>query len=460
MQQILIKSNVPERLNQIYDTPGRFSLCSISIFLIFLNQCLANDLSIEFSGNTFFSSAYLTADFSGARNERDVEDFIEGVLIKYSDAGFPFCRISPEIIYQNNTVEKIMLNIDEGERVLISDYLFDVEGKTETAAIKKIMRLQTDKYFSSKQIAWSKSLLLKTNAFEEINDNIIFRDDEYYILFNITEKRSDYVTALGSFAGENFKENFNFGITFFSLNLLGTLRRLQFRYEYKKLFSLEFTEPILIAPSVFDINFSLWTYDSVRLAEFNGTFTAPLGRYFSISLTTGIEAVSYYDEDIDAGQRIDNLVGLGFGLDYRKQNWACSQAINFEYLFRDFDRRSVKYDGELDVGSLVVKPHYYWTKTDSFEFFDYFRIGGARDLRGYLEEEFIVPKALWLNVEYRKFFLSAIFDIGLIGDDILYSYGFGIVAESDFADASLTLAWPKGGRWRDGKVHLLFEKGF
>jgi outer membrane protein assembly factor BamA len=433
----------------------------VGIVLLCVGQCLANTIDIEFSGNTFYSSRYLMSNIHTATTEHDVENVIQRVLTTYSNAGFPFCRIVPEIVYSDSIVEKIILHIDEGERVVITDYIVDVAGKTEIGAIKKIARLQTNKYFSSKDIGYSKNILLKTGAFDEIGDNIIKRDGRHYVLLTITEKKSDYLVAYGSFGRHTFDDNeYNFGFSFSSVNLLGTLRQLEFRYEYKKLFLVQFTEPILIAPSIFHLHFSLSTYDSVRLAEFNGTFTAPLGHHFTVSLTTGIEAVSYYDDDVDDEQRINNIVGVGGGMDYATRNWSCAQKINFTYLFREHDRRSVTYNGTFELFSLVVRPHYYWVQTDSFEYFDYFRIGGSRDMRGYLDEEFTVRKALWVNIEYRKFFIFPLIDIGFIGDDFQYSYGFGIGAESDFANASLVFAWPRGGTWGDGKVHVLFEKGF
>jgi outer membrane protein assembly factor BamA len=433
----------------------------VAIVLLCVGQCIAYAIDVEFSGNTFYSSHYLMKDRHTLKTEHDVENLIQGVLTKYSDAGFPFCRIVPEITYRDTIVERINLNVDEGERVKVTDYIIDIKGKTEVGAIKKVAHLQTGEYFSSKAIEYSKNVLLKTGAFDKISDNIIRRDSKYYTLFTITEKRSDYLIAYGSFGEHTFDDNeYKFGFSFSSVNLLGTLRKLGFRYEYKKLFSLQFTEPVLIAPSIFDLQFFITTYDSVRLTELNGTFTAPLGHYFNLSLTTGFEAVSYYNTNVDDQQHVNNVVGVGLGMDYATQNWSCVQNINFRYLFREHDRRSVKYNGMFAIAALVMKPHFYWAQTDSFEYFDYFRVGGSKDMRGYLDEEFIVRKALWVNIEYRKFFIFPMIDIGLIGDDVKYSYGFGIGAESNFANASLVFAWPRRGTWSDGKVHVLFEKGF
>ncbi len=427
----------------------------ISILLASSLYGLLNDLKIEITGNIFFSSHYLLSGDTHAKTESDAEEVVAHIIKKYADAGFPFCRVYPKIISTNNSIEKIILRVDEGSRVIISDYRFDIPGKTEAGAVKKVADLKPDSYFSSKEIERAKRNLRKTDVFEDINENIIYSGSKHYLLFSLKEKKSDYVTAFAS-ASEN---DYNFSISFYSLNLLGTLRKLQFRYEYEKLFSLQFTEPILIFPAALSGNLSLWTYDSVRLVQVNGKFTAPLGRYFNVSLLSGAEAVSYYGDSVPRGHT-DNLLGIGFGCDYETSTWACRQDISFEYLFRQHDRQRIQYDGGFEAKKFNIKPHLFWVKSDSFEYFDYYRVGGAKTLRGYLDEEFIITNALWVNIEYKKFFLFPVVDIGWLEDDLVFSYGFGVEAKSNVADASLVIAWPKQGAWRDGKVHVMLERGF
>jgi hypothetical protein len=98
--------------------------------------------------------------------------------------------------------------------------------------------------------------------------------------------------------------------------------------------------------------------------------------------------------------------------------------------------------------------------SDSILFFDYFRLGGAKSLRGYFEEDIITSQITWVNLEYKRLFLFPLVDIGYNEGTILYSYGLGIDARSSFANASLIVAWPRDGSWRDGVLHLSFEKGF
>jgi outer membrane protein assembly factor BamA len=424
-------------------------------FILSVNQ-LYSSIPIELTGNIFFSSDYLMHGIVTIENKSDVEELIANMIKKYAEIGFPFCRIYPEIIYEDNRVEKIILKIKEGERIIITDYLFNVEGKTARGAVKKIAKLETNTYFCSKELEKSKRNMLNTDVFEDVDYNIIHREDMYYVLFNLIERKSDYITALGSL-GEN---EINFSISFYSLNLLGTLRKLQFLYEYRKLFSIEFTEPILIYPAELQGNFSLWSYDSVRLIQFNGKFSAPLHEHLKVSLMSGIEAVSYSGNDTTLRGHTDNLLGIGLDANIGSSTWQCKQIFNFDYLFRQHDRWRIQYDGKFEVKNINISPHYYMVRTDSFEYFDYYRMGGTKNLRGYLEEEFITDDVKWLNLEYKRFFIFPVFDIGIIDNDIKFSYGFGIEAKSDFAHTAFIIAWPRDGTWRDGKIHLMLEKGF
>jgi len=433
---------------------GGHSFFSLSIFLLLFTQKLESSLPIEISGNNFFSTSYLIAGFKSIKNKRDIETFIEHILNRYNNAGFPFCRIYPEIGYSNDSIKRIALRIDEDERVAITDYIFKINGKSNAQAVKRISRLKPGGYFSLNNVMNAKDLILKTRAFSDISENIVAKNGNYYLIFYLTENRSDYLIGVGSFA----QEDMNFSASFYSLNILGTLRQFQFQYEYNRLFSLQYTEPVLISPASFNLDFSLWTYDSARLTKMDGKIIAPLYYNFNASLLSGIEIVSYYRDTFERNHT-NNLLGVGFNFGYDMPDWSTNQEINFEYLFRQNDRMKIRYDGSFNVRKLFARPHYWWVQTATFEYFDYFRIGGSKNIRGYLEEEFVVSEAMWLNFEYKRFSLYPLFDIAYIENNLFYSYGFGIEAKTTFANASLIFAWPKDGNWHDGKVHLIFEKG-
>ena len=425
--------------------------------LIFATFIVCNQgWSIDLRGNLFFSSQYLLAGQSVVRDQRHVERLISNILDKYNNAGFPFCRIVPDIVKQEETTARIVLTVDEGVRVIIEDLLIETDGNTYKNAAKRIANFRTNEYFSLKKVISAKKRLEKTKAFEGVTDNVLSRDGKYYLLLALLEKESDFLTLSGSFSGTDLQ----FGASYSSFSLLGTLRRLSFDYEYQKLFSLNFREPVLIAPAMIDAKFAIYTYDSTRQIDGNIRFSAPIGAYFTISMLSGIELVTYYGADTTTKQTSDNLLGLGIGFQYEMPVWSISQDLKLDYLFRDADRLKIEYDAETEFHKILLGLHYHVVRTTSFEPIDYLRIGGAKNLRGYLEDEFLVKQAVWLNLEYHRLPVFPLIDVARIGGNLYYSYGFGIRAQSRIADASMILAWPKAGSWEDGKLHLILSKGF
>lgn len=417
---------------------------------------MQQDIALEIHGNRFFSSQYLVSDKGETKNKADVERLTTTIIRKYTEAGFAFCRIYPSVIYTDSIIEKIVLMVEEGKRITVADYLFDIQGRTDLGPVRKVADFKTGTYFSSKSLARTKKNLLETEAFNSVQENIVLRDGDYYVLLKLEEKPGDNLIAYGALS----EDKYDFSIIYSTINLLGTLRRLSFQYDYQTLFALDFTEPILIHPIALNGNFSLWTYDSVRLIKFAGKITAPIGEYFSVSLISGVESFSYFGDDHPSQQYSDNFVGIGLGFDYKSLIWSCSQQINYEYLFRQNDRWRFQYDGEFQMMKFYVRPHGYYVETDSFEYFDYYRIGGSQNLRGYLEEEFDDASGAWVNLEYKRLFIYPLFDIGWVQDEIKYSYGFGMAMASNVLNAALIFAWPKQSKWRDGKIHLMLETGF
>lgn len=417
---------------------------------------MQQDIVIEIHGNRFFSSQYLLKEKNATKNRADVERLTKTIIRKYTEAGFAFCRIYPSVIYSNNSIEKVVFMVEENKRIMVADYLFDIQGRTDLGPVRKVADIKPGTYFSSRALSRTKKNLIKTEVFSSVQENIVLKDGEYYVLLELKEEPGDNLTAYGALS----EDKYDFSIIYGTKNLLGTLRRLSFQYDYKTLFSLDFTEPILIHPIALNGNFSLWTYDSVRLVKFTGQVTAPIGEYFDISLISGVESFSYFGDDSSSQRYSDKFAGIGLGFDYASSFWSCSQQTRYEYLLRQYDRWRFQNDAEFQIVKINVRPHYYFVETDSFEYFDYYRIGGAQDLRGYLEEEFYTRSAVWVNFEYKKLFIYPLFDIGRIQDEIKYSYGFGMTIASNALDAAIIFAWPKQGTWRDGKIHLMLETGF
>jgi outer membrane protein assembly factor BamA len=433
---------------------GALFYSSLSLFFASALPLNHSGIKVDINGNDFFSEPYLMRGVRLPQNDRDIEILINRILDRYNDAGFPFCRVQPRFSEAPDSAGRLWLTIEEGPRVRIVDYIFHIQGKTDPLTLKKFARCPKDQFFSRRELNRTKRRIAQKGLFEWIDDRVVQRDDDYFLRVDMKDNPSDFLVAGGSLAQT---DAYFFG-TLTSRNLLGTLRELQAQYEYRKLFLLQYTDPIFIAPLELKIDFSLLTYDRNRLVHLGGRLTAPVGDDFWISIMSGREMVAYADSSSNGYQ--NNLVGIGLGFHHDTGMVKTDQEINVEYLFRTADRLVIRYDGQFELYRLFIKPHYWRVQTDHLEFFDYFRLGGAKTIRGYLEEEFVTPEILWANCEFKRFFCYPLFDFAYTEGRFFYAYGLGLDARTSLAEATLVFAWPRGGDWRDGKVHFLIEKGF
>ncbi len=97
-----------------------------------------------------------------------------------------------------------------------------------------------------------------------------------------------------------------------------------------------------------------------------------------------------------------------------------------------------------------------------------FRLGGASDLRGYRDDQFMGEKIAWANLEYRLLLdrtsrLTMFLDLGYIErgnnsgtlDKIYKSgYGFGLWTQTDLGIIGFDFALGEGDSFSQGKVHI------
>ncbi len=436
------------------------------IFLSFLfNNMLLQSFTISVSGNHYYSAAYLTGKEKRFKDLKQVEGLIKKILEYYNNAGFAFCRIQPEVIYEDSTSGHVILRITEGERIIISDYIFRIKGRTDISQLRRFLRLKLADYFSLKELKRVRERIKKSGLFSAEREEIIKKDGLHYIFFDLREEKTDFIAGAGSLA----QNRANFAISLFSINFFGTLRQLRFDFEsnftlenrnaQRRYFLIAFTEPVIIAPVVFKTNLLLNTRDTSRLSFIEGRLVSPITEHLNLSLYSGIEMVSYLSQVNPKGSP-STLLGLGLEFNYEFPGLFTNQRLDFDYLIRNNERYRLKYDGEFVFFAISLRPHYWWVKTKSFWDFDFYHLGGARTLRGYREEEFTVSDFILLNVEYKKLPLYPIFDIAFVDNNLLYSYGLGIEAGSNLGSASLIFAWPRDGNFGDGKVHFILKKGF
>ena len=151
---------------------------------------------IEVNGNLFFSNSYLS-DFLNRKQSRNIVTAIQKILRLYNNAGYPFCRIIPEIVQEDSSLTRIILNINEGDRVTINDYVYVSTGRTLPGALKRFAGGKTDILFSLRTVDYMRQKFRETGIFESITDNIVRQDDRHYLRFDLVERQSDFISLLG-----------------------------------------------------------------------------------------------------------------------------------------------------------------------------------------------------------------------------------------------------------------------
>lgn len=170
----------------------------------------------------------------------------------------------------------------------------------------------------------------------------------------------------------------------------------------------------------------------------------------------------YFRNDYRIGRKVvsasDSLLAI-----YPIQTNVLQQRVLFEaeYYRRTFKRQV-----------LMFRFHGEAILAEEIQFSDLMRFGGAQNLRGYREQQFLASQLMWLNAEYRfllsrKAFLFGFYDVGyffkpqnpinaLDGSLRGWRRGFGIGARVDtpLGLMGISYALGEGDTFSTGKVHF------
>ncbi|MEO0161400.1 MAG: hypothetical protein ABIL74_03915 [candidate division WOR-3 bacterium] len=431
----------------------------VPILSLFLTSQDAG-IEIDLAGNTFFTRDYLLEGHRRFKNKEAVEKYIQKILDHYGDAGFPFTAIRPEWVIEDSLQKKIILHIEEGTRVVIRDGIFKTAHDSEIAPLKKIARLRKNQYFSLSTVRRIKKNLSRLKIFDEISEKILKKDDDYFLCFELKEKSTDYLIAGAAIT----RETRYYALEFSSLNIFKTLRQCNFNYTSnvsgtptRKDLKINLSDPVLLSPVQVNTGIQFWSLDTARLLTLNTGFDTPLIDFLTFSLTSGYEMASYRIA-YQSYEYSHTQFGLELKADFSLGRVKLLNFMRIDWLMGRHERWRICYDGNVIYSALYLRPHYRLVRTERFEYFDYWHIGGAQSLRGYQEYEFLVKQAYWINFEYKKLPVYPLVDIASLDGEIKIAYGGGIDARTNLFDMTLAFAFPQQGNWQDGKVHITLKR--
>lgn len=169
---------------------------------------------------------------------------------------------------------------------------------------------------------------------------------------------------------------------------------------------------------------------------------------------------SVYSTDYQTGRK--NIGGRGGSSGHT------TQRIRFDLGF---------YVSPLRTHSVLFEGHWSEVRSGALDVSDLGRLGGATDLRGYREGEFLGSRLLWGTLEYRLFlsprsFLGAFIDAGAVARPALssialsssdltrFGYGMALRVDAPVGLLSVSIALGKGDGFGEAKLHVRVQNEF
>jgi outer membrane protein assembly factor BamA len=433
----------------------------------------------------------------------------------FADNGYPFAQSKIASVKKSDFFVNIVLEITSGPFVQIDSLMFKSEKNLSADFMMRKSGLNKGMPFSQTEVENS---IARINSLDYIQIEGL-PDEEFYnnynsclLEYNIEQRGLNRLEgALGYNPGTEQVDGFVFGFLdlsfynpfgdgknfFIKWNKPGeTSSRIRLSFEYPYPLGIPFETSYEIAQEKFrDLYLSLnaeanisqifslkdklnagfkWTkvtaqgetfrsiFDSrvyqasigIALSSFDDTDFDLSGRSFDVRLSY-IHKRLYQTMDVTPDDNSFNPfkaeLGLRFGI----------ELYRFFFADAEFNFQGYSEDESLISAAEMIK------------------LGGRETLRGYSEEQFITPRAGWVNLEFGlyqkrqlKGFLFA--DLGYarlsdiysstaepsFDDEFLFGAGFGFHLFSGQTGLDLNIGWSKDDSFSEGKLYLILDNRF
>lgn len=469
---------------------------------------------IDIQGNQWLSKTAIESHMDlapGAVFRDDVlEADLERLLAAYEDNGHPYCQIQVTRVQMTSDHRlDFRLVIDEGPRVKIQSVEPEGNTVTKSSVIRREMGIRENDLYSQRAIERGRRRLQRLGFFQEVGD-IQARtghDPELVVLgVPVVEARTNTVDGvLGYQPATEVRKGYFTGLLDLSFrNLMGTGRRVeatwsrrdptssQLRFGYQEPWPLGL--PVTLGGYIQQLNQDS-SYAQTNLGIY---LTSTLGEHLTGGLMCDWERVI---PDVAAGQDVPKSrtysVGLRLELDARDDPLGPRRGGRYETTIRHRFKEnratesyqpaqgrveSTEFTAGLEHYLRVLRRHVVAVAVHLGEIRsdeqvvplnEQFKLGGARTLRGYREEQFHGSRVIWASLEYRIFhgrrswsflFLDAGHYFYQRRDPIAEAleeisggkvgYGVGLRLESRLGILGVDYGLGEGDGLTDGKVHF------
>jgi len=445
--------------------------------------------NIDFVGNVYFSDEKLRSalqmkigtPFSIQRSNA-VMNAIAGL---YSEKGYPFCEISIDTLSIIDKEISITYRIKENDLVRIKDIVFKGNKVTKDRTFELMMNLDQNEIYDSRKIERIRRNLLQKRYIESVE---ILPLNNWQILVNIEEKSMNHFQSIIGLASSKddkpIADRLTGFIDFSFLNILGTDREAQFRWNkltsQSSEFYLSYREPFVLNQQISaQASLRRKTVDTTFVnTDFQITSFFTMRNYSKIGLlytfcSTLLDSISTNRNAVGALAEINRL-------DYPinpRSGWKNTAEYTIRWKSSKSYNQLISEEAEFLIPLNFYNVLYFkglakfiFTKNDTLSHYDLFTFGGYESLRGFVDNQFAAAKFGIISFEYR-YLLSrdsrafAFIDYGYCKEyGNLLGVGLGVRLRSRIGIIKLDYGIGyQDGTWTNplqGTVHFGLETGF
>jgi len=381
------------------------------------------------------------------------ENDMREILSAYQSDGFPDAKLKPDVsVNEASSTVNISMMIDEGKRGQIG--IIDVNGnkRTKKNAIIREMRIKEGEYFTDEKLEDIKRRLMRMEVINYKDMKLYDTDIEGQIrmVVEVEEKPASSFSGYLAYnpASETNSEEKAFLTGYVDINLkniLGTARKLHVRWEQqdrdRQKWDVGYIEPWLFGQPIeadFNVTQTLdiqeatvgnllyaYTYNELNWGfAFNTLFSKYFSGKFGFGETTNNVIPDGVDEIPGLKDSISFNFTFGGKLDTVDIPWNPTKGFDHDMDVTFRLKKSTGINNNIySITEIKGNIRYYFNikkdivfatrgntkmqliySSEQIPAYDYFKFGGSKDLRGYIENQFNGTRLFVINNELR--FLS------------------------------------------------------
>lgn len=443
---------------------------------------------------------------------RQLEEDIKLIMKQYADDGYLLVRVEIQkldIDYDRNLVD-IIINIYENRPVRLKDINVIGNNTTSRSVVLREIGINSNEIVTQKNLDKIPERLRRLLFLELVNKPIIYFTEDSLAVIDLTVQERNN-SQLNGVLGYNPKQGSRDGYFSGQLdlqfqNLLGTGRSFLAFWEktgpISQSLRLNYKEPWLLG---WPVNGEVGFYQNVQDTSFvRRSWFVGLQVHFLENISLGLRIGQENVIPDSIGRAIyglpesrANRLYLEVISDSRNHIWNPTQGLMYQTSV-DFVSKTIRplFSGEatrkqdfrrmsldLEFNRLLLKRqvvtiglHGRQVKigNQAVSIDELYRIGGANDLRGYRDDQFLGSRVAWGSLEYRLILeqesrIALFLDAGYIGRRdsnnnfqqlFRIGYGFGIRTNTELGIIGFDYGLGKGDSFSQGKIHLRLMNTF